>query len=136
MNLITIQNDGQKILETNYFSSSLANAGLFYCSINAGAIRLLIPSKQAAIIQDAFKTTRSFEIERGLPTYPGVKGITIFFVDGTPNPFCLQLDSKSLDRLPTPSDYGRTVPITFWTEQAGKLQVIKEDKVTLIKGGK
>ena len=127
-----IKNDGQKILKTSYFSSALASAGLFYCSINAGAIRVLIPSKQATNIQDAFKTTHSFEIERGLPNYPGVKGITIFFIDGTSNPFCLQLDAHSMDRLPSPSDYGRTVPISFWIEQAGKLQVIKEDKVTLI----
>ena len=39
MSIITIENDDQKIVSTNYWMSEYSRAGKIYCSINARAFR-------------------------------------------------------------------------------------------------
>lgn len=41
--MITISNDGQKIVSTNYWDTEHAKRGFLYLSWNAGAGRLLLP---------------------------------------------------------------------------------------------
>lgn len=41
--MITIANDGQRLVETNYWTLPHAQRGLCYLTANAGALRLLVP---------------------------------------------------------------------------------------------
>ena len=41
--LITVQNHGALILQSSYWESDLAQGGKVFCSVNAGAIRILLP---------------------------------------------------------------------------------------------
>src|ERR1700744_5802447 len=41
--MITIANDGQNLITTNYWDSEYAKMGLIYLTWNAGAARLLLP---------------------------------------------------------------------------------------------
>jgi hypothetical protein len=40
---ITVENDGQEIVGTNYWNSEYFRRGAVYLSVNAGAFRLLVP---------------------------------------------------------------------------------------------
>ncbi|MBK7654609.1 MAG: hypothetical protein IPJ18_05225 [Betaproteobacteria bacterium] len=44
--LICIGNDGAKVADTNYFDTGFARLGLMFLSVNANAVRLLIPDSQ------------------------------------------------------------------------------------------
>ena len=48
MELLTIGNNSQEIMSTNYFESEYNQHGYFYISINAGCVRLLIPDSASA----------------------------------------------------------------------------------------
>lgn len=116
--MIQIENQGAEISATNYFASPLAKAGKYFCSINAGAFRLLVPPQLEAGLKQEIKLARSFEIEKGpLPSAPGSKGITIWFVDGSDSLYALQLDTNSIDRLPLDSDHGKQVVFSIWSQR-------------------
>ncbi len=41
--LVSITNDGPGVLETTYWSTEHARKGLLWVSVNAGAVRVLVP---------------------------------------------------------------------------------------------
>ena len=62
--LIIIKNQGQAIVETNYFDSAHAQAGALYLSWNARAARLLVPDNQKQILRE-LRDAREVLISRG-----------------------------------------------------------------------
>ena len=52
MSLIMVSNHGPLITSTSYWDSDHARAGKLYCSVNAGAIRVLLPPAHYGILTD------------------------------------------------------------------------------------
>ena len=61
---LTITNDGPRILTTNYWDTEHARGGKYYCSVNAGAIRILVPPQRAADIEE-WNACRYVIVSRG-----------------------------------------------------------------------
>ena len=61
---LTITNDGPRIVTTNYWDTEHACGGKYYCSVNAGAIRILVPPQRAADIEE-WNACRYVIVSRG-----------------------------------------------------------------------
>ena len=88
--MISLRNDGERLVETNYWDSESARRGLFHVSINAGAFRLLVPQAHENDICE-IRTGRHAVVTRGL--YPPTKKsmYEVMFEDGSDCPFALWL---------------------------------------------
>lgn len=117
--ILTIQNDGPQILETNYFETSLARRGGFYLSINAGAFRLLVPAMNEAAIRE-FRTAREVIISRG--TWQSKEALELLFDDHTDNPYSIHIGPGQYDRLPLPQDAGKPWEFSAWVKHGQELQ--------------
>ena len=94
-----VENHGPLIVATNYWESDLARTGKLYCSVNAGAIRLLIPPQY----QPALNAMRGAEyviLSRAPWPAVGAEGIELLFEDRSDEPYCLHLTPASFDLLP------------------------------------
>lgn len=114
--MIFVQNDGQNILDTNYFASDFAKAGLMFVSINAGAFRLLLPAHRPhmahtwrAILDDA-RTASHVIVTRGTSGAGLLKvtALELLFEDGSDSPFVITIGRNQFDILPAVADHGRT----------------------------
>lgn len=113
--MITIANDGQRLVETNYWTLPHAQRGLCYLTANAGALRLLVPVAAAQYLAE-MRTGKSVTIE---PSMQNPRCIDIVFEDGTDAPFFLALDKQQCDRAVTP---GRAVPFIVYTEAGEQMR--------------
>ena len=105
-NFITTRNCGKEIRKTNYFETEMAQHGYVFCSTNEKTFRLLLPR---LISRKVIKETKGAEyviVTRGI--FRGHYALEILFEDHTDEPFQLTLGDTSLDRIPPPSDSGRT----------------------------
>lgn len=111
---LTISNDGPRIVSTNFWETGIEAKGLFYASINAGGIRLLIPRDQEAQLQE-MGTAK--EILLSWPRNPGQYAAELVFEDGSDSPFHLLLSAAQIDHLPAREDHGRRdLEFTAWTQ--------------------
>lgn len=117
--MLTIQNDGQEIVSTNFWRTEHAARGYLYLSSNAGAFRLLVPpAREADIIE--MMAAREAVISRGPWTVQGGReAVAILFEDLSDSPYVVHIVSEQCDRLPTIEDRNKTFVLTIWTE-AGK----------------
>jgi hypothetical protein len=92
---IEIQNAGPEITRTNYFDTPLGRAGAYYLSVNARCLRLLVPKRHEAEIEEALATATRVEIE-----VPG-KSVLLTLIDGTDTPFCMEIPTQMCDRVLT-----------------------------------
>lgn len=102
--MIEIQNDGPKIVASNYWDSQAARDGYVYLSANAGSWRLLVPSDWAGLAEMG-ESVEGVCITRG--SYPRLgfaDGVEILFDDKSDAPYCLHISTASIDRLPPGSD--------------------------------
>ena len=119
MDLFVIENAEQDIQSTNYWQTEHAARGFFYISINAGAIRLLVPDVQIHAILE-MTTAREVVVSRGpWPDQGKHDGIELLFEDDSDNPYCLHLMSEQCDRLPGNKDQKKKWVFAAWTS-AGK----------------
>ena len=107
-NFIEITNDGQNIIETNFWASEYARNGYIYVSINDGCYRLLIPKGRKDYIE-GMKGANAVLISRGpamelMP--PKSDALEILFEDGTTKPWVITIGSEQIDRLPSDVDRG------------------------------
>jgi hypothetical protein len=58
MTTIHVENHGPLITATNYWDSELAREGKLWCSVNAGAIRVLLPPSAYSALADMRATDR------------------------------------------------------------------------------
>lgn len=96
--MLTINNDGDKIADTNFWQTEYNDRGLAYLSANADALRLLIPMSAVADWLPEIKTGKRVLIEpparAGYPNH-----IDVVFDDGTDSPFSICLDrTRQVDR--------------------------------------
>lgn len=119
MSHITITNHGPLITRCNYWGSDHERAGKIIASVNAGAVRLLIPRKHADLVGEC-RSSQYAIISRGPWPSGGVDdAVEIMFEDGTTDPFSLHLSSSSFaDFLPGAPEPGREWIVTLWTQKA------------------
>ena len=108
MDFIKIENDGQKILETNYWQTEYAQNGYFYLSINAGCYRLLIPKNNNSCLAE-IETAKEVVISRGpgmgfMP--PKADMLEILFEDHTESPYVINIGPEQVERFPSDADRG------------------------------
>lgn len=104
LDLIMISNEGEKLKETNYWEHELAKQGIVYITCNAGSIRVLIPNSKEFFIPE-IKTGKIVEIETSVVNNRSM--FDLFFMDGTPTPFCLSVEKSMIDRSIKKNDKGR-----------------------------
>lgn len=114
---ISILNNGPDIVSTNYFDDDLAQRGMLYASMNAGAVRLLIPESQLQVVPDML-TGHMAVVTRGVLW--GREALEFLFDDNTDTPFALHLLVEMMDRRFSKQDIGRTFPLTAW-DRSGKV---------------
>ena len=118
--MIEIHNHGPLILSTNYWDSELAREGKLFVSVNAGAIRILLPPQAYGWLSD-MRMARECILSRGpLPEQQEAEGIEILWDDGSDSPFALHLTAASFDLLPAEPEAGREWICSTWTAKDGR----------------
>jgi len=108
MDFIIVKNDGQKIIETNYWESEYAKNGYCYMSVNAGCYRLLIPKNRKDWLKD-MEAAKEVVISRGpneTVRPPKSDAFEIMFEDNTESPFVIQTGPEQWERAPSDDDQG------------------------------
>jgi len=118
--MIQISNHGPLITSTNYWDSELARQGKLFVSVNAGAIRVLVPVSLFSMVAD-MRAAKYCVLSRGpWPAEQRREAIEILFDDGSTAPFALHLTPESFDLLPGEPDAGREWVLSIWTIKDGK----------------
>lgn len=116
---IEVRNHGPLITQTNYWQSELAQAGKVFCSVNAGAIRVLLPPSEYSALAD-MRQAQYCVLSRGpWPAERKPEGVEIVFEDGSDSPYALHLVPDSFDLLPTEPEAGREWLVSVWTQKDG-----------------
>ena len=115
MSLIQVSNHGPLIVATNYWESELAAAGKLFVSVNAGAIRILLPPTLYGALSD-MRTARHCVLTRG----PADEMVEILFDDLSDRPYVIELSSNSFDMLPAKPPPGREWSVSVWVLRDGR----------------
>ena len=115
-----IQNQGQRIIETDYWDSEYAQAGYFFLSWNAGAARLLMPDSQKGSLRH-MRGAKEVIVSRGPWIAQGGRdAIELLWEDGSNRPFCLHLVAEQCDRILPATDQGASFVVAVWTRSGQK----------------
>lgn len=132
MPMLTIQNQGQAIVQTNYFDMEQARKGFFYLSWNAGAGRLLVPDAHIGLIPD-MAAAEYVIVSRGPWRAQGNRdALELVFEDRSDSPFAIQLMAEQTDRLLPEQSQGGGFVILLQTRQGthatlpGRYRVVPE----------
>lgn len=127
-NIITVQNHGPLIERTNYYESALAASGKLYVSVNAGAIRILLPPSKFRDLTE-MRQSKFCILSCGLwPEMGLAEAIEIMFEDYSNSPYALHLAPESFDALPAKPEPGREWVLYVYTLKAGRLHKSLERK--------
>lgn len=114
-NFIEVENEGPLIAATNFWGSEYDDAGKYYCSVNAGAVRLLLPRAQRSLVTEV-QAAQYVILSRGpWPAANVPEAVELLFEDGTDNPYVLHLTAASFDQLPAQPEPGREWVLSVWT---------------------
>ena len=112
---IYIRNDGPQIVDTNFWESTLAEAGGMFCSVNAGAVRLLLPRSYEHAIPE-MRTGREVLVTRGpWPEMGQREALELLWEDGSAAPYAVHLSAGQLDRLIPRGEAGRRLACHVYT---------------------
>jgi hypothetical protein len=118
--MIEIHNHGPLVLSTNYWNAELARAGKLFVSVNAGAIRILLPPSRYPDLAD-MRAAKYCVLSRGpWPAEGHAEGVEIMFEDESQSPYCLHLTADSFDLLPAEPERGREWTLSAYTAKDGK----------------
>lgn len=119
-NLIEITNHGPLVTGSNYWGSDLAAAGKVWVSVNAGAVRILLPPSAYSWLAD-MRAARECVLSRGpWPAEGKPEAVEIMWDDGSDSPFALHLTPASFDLLPAEPAPGREWICSAWTAKDGR----------------
>ncbi len=118
--MIVTKNHGPLIVSSTYWGSEMEQAGKLYVSVNAGAVRVLVPAKRRALIAEC-RGSKYVVLSRGpWPAAGLADAAEILFEDGTDTPYALHLSPESFDLLPDEPPAGREWVLALWTAKKGK----------------
>lgn len=115
--VITIENDGPRLVNTSYWQTENCARGLFYLSTNAGTTRLLVPPNQEHQIREmrtAFEVVQTLGRLSDEPNQGRV--VEVMFEDGSDSPFCIYIEEKQIDRLWTVKDQKKSWTFSVYTQ--------------------
>ena len=123
--LLQIVNHGPLVVSSNYWDTEHAARGLLYLSINAGALRLLVPHSARQCISDMRPGARHVVLsilQRDRWPAEGVPGYVAEWMveDCTAEPWSCHLSAGQLDRIPGPDDAGKEWIATVWDRKDGR----------------
>lgn len=123
--LLQIANHGPLIVSSTYWDTDLAARGLLYLSINAGAIRLLVPHSARQCISDMRPGARAVVLSILQHDHWPAEGVAGYVAewlveDGTTEPWSCHLSAGQLDRIPGPDDVGKEWVATVWDRKDGR----------------
>lgn len=117
--MIIVNNHGPLITSSNYWTSDLAIGGKVFVSVNAGAIRVLLPRERWGDLND-MRQSKYCVLSRGpWPEQRQQEGIEIMWEDESDSPYCLHLTPESFDLLPSEPAPGREWVLSAWIEKDG-----------------
>jgi hypothetical protein len=128
---LRIANDNQDIISSNFWESGWNGAGIFACSINAGAFRLLVPDPRRADINE-MQTGEEIIISKG--TLLGRLGYEFLFDDHTDDPYSIHLgENQFIGVIPANTEHGKAVMCSAWVrgpekvlEMPARFRVVKK----------
>lgn len=119
MDYIKTENHGQLITGSSYWGSPMHDLGKLWISVNAGAIRVLVPASMRRIIEDMRKS-RYVICSRGPWTEHGKPdAVELLFEDLSDEPFAIHVGPESCDALPADPSPGQWV-VTVWDLKKGR----------------
>jgi hypothetical protein len=119
-NMIETVNHGPLIVSSTYWGSEYEAAGKLFCSVNAGAVRVMVPRAGRAVIEEC-RSSRHAVLSRGpWPEMGLVDAVEILWEDGSDSPFSLHLSNESFDLLPGEPEPGREWTVSLWDLKKGK----------------
>lgn len=117
--IIQVTNHGGLILRSNYWESPISKRGLFFCSVNAGAIRVLVPPQYNSVLGD-MRAAKACVLSRGpWPDQHLADAVEIMWDDGSDSPFALHLTPESFDMLPAEPEPGREWVCDVYVQKDG-----------------
>jgi hypothetical protein len=118
--MLEISNDGQRITATNYWLTDLAAAGKIFLSVNAGAVRMLLPGLLRQYLQEIRPALYAILSRGPWPKAGLADAVEILWEDESDSPFAQQFSPESFDFLPGEPEPGREWVISVWDQQQGK----------------
>lgn len=140
--ILHIANHGPLVVSSTYWDTALAARGLLYLSINAGALRLLVPHSARQCISDMRPGARHVvlsilqrdrwpdKLRAPLAADMRTELLTLgdappyvaewLVEDGTAEPWSCHLSAGQLDRIPGPDDVGKEWIATVWDRKDGR----------------
>lgn len=141
--ILQIANHGPLVVSSNYWDTEHAARGLLYLSINAGALRLLVPHSARQCISDMRPGARHVVLsilqrdrwpdmlrapisadmvteQMSVPAHPTGYVAEWLVEDGTAEPWSCHLSAGQLDRIPGPDDVGKEWVATVWDRKDGR----------------
>jgi hypothetical protein len=104
--MLTIKNDGPRIIKTNFWETELNTRGRFFLSANAGAYRLLVPDEHFHMYPDMLQA-KEVVITRGMDRLYRKEMLEIMFDDHSQNPLVLAIGLGQADIIWKPKPEGR-----------------------------
>jgi hypothetical protein len=109
-----ISNDGPRILSTDYWTTEHAAHGLAYLSVNAGALRLLVPQLLEPAIAE-MRTAAYAIVSLGTHDETGRAAYHLLFEDHSDAPFALV--TENFDRA-IAEERREGLSLSVWTQPA------------------
>lgn len=117
---IFVRNDGKRLVSSTYWSSPLAQRNFVFVSINAGALRVLLPRDVDQELLRAARTSREVLVTRvsgaleHLAHFDPSFALELLWEDDSDAPYSLCVGLTQLDRLPPTSEAGRALEVSLW----------------------
>jgi len=112
--MLSIENHGPLIVATNFWETPEEAAGKYLASLNAGAIRVLIPRSERAAIEEC-RPSQYAVLSRGpWPVRGLAEAVEILWEDGSDSPYAWTWALETFDILPAEPEAGREWVISLW----------------------
>lgn len=120
---LQFQNNGQDLVDTDFWDSALSRAGKMFLTWNAGAARLLVPDSRVEDLDDMLAADEVI-ISRGrCQDEDAGEKLELMFDDGSRAPYCLYLPSDQTDQMAPESDHGEDFVVAVWTRNGKSRQL-------------
>ena len=110
---VYFSNDGERLAATNYWQSPLARNGLYCMALNAGCLRLLVPSGRTGEVPEMTTGVREVVVTRGVLN--GKDSVEIMFEDDSDAPYSIHLQTKMVKPLWTADNEGSWFKFAIYT---------------------
>jgi hypothetical protein len=127
---ILIENDGSRIVSTNFWHSTLAASGKLFASLVPEACRLLLPPNRTTAMREELlgvaADVAQVVVSIPRPIWEGSfygmplgNGMELLWDDGSRSPYVLHLGLGQVHSLIRPEERSRDIRVTVWCQGEG-----------------